>query len=164
MIYVRKIKRKNDKKAMNLKLSLVLIAELLQRILKREKMRKTISVIIFFTLFIQTVFSQNMGSIEGEVNYPGEQIPNDLKVCAENVATGETICVLIKSTDKRYNIQVPPGSYYIYSETDEIDIRAYYTEFVKCGLKISCPSHQKIKVEVKSGETIKNINPQDWYE
>jgi len=41
--------------------------------------------------------------------------------------------------------------------------KAYYSEFVTCGLSVDCASHEPIIVEVKSGQTTDGVNPQDWY-
>jgi len=43
------------------------------------------------------------------------------------------------------------------------DYKAYYSEFVTCGLSVNCPSHKPIPVAVKTGETVNDIDPQDWY-
>lgn len=117
---------------------------------------------LFVILRVFTGCAQDIGYIEGKISYPGEEIPKDLKVCAENIETSEIICIRVH--DSIYKIAVPPGFYYVYAETKKFKGKAYYTEFVKCGLKVDCPSHKKIKVEVKKGELLKNINPQDWYE
>jgi len=122
-----------------------------------------------FSMIILTILfnscSSKKGVITGYISYPGQEIPNDLKVCAINIETGRKFCVQYTDTVYHsYTIKVPEGIYYVYATTNKFEKKAYYTEFVKCGLKIDCPSHEKIKILVKSNDTIKNINPQDWYE
>ncbi len=42
------------------------------------------------------------------------------------------------------------------------DYRAYYSDFVTCGLNVNCPSHQPIAVEALAGKTV-TADPHDWY-
>ena len=118
------------------------------------------------------------GVIEGSLSYPSEFIPPDMTVCAENLATKK-----IYSTNKHlkakkyqykvgYKLEVPPGDYHVYAYLPDPakygasyskDYRAYYSEFVKCGMTENCPSHEPVVVKVKSGETVSGIDPQDWY-
>jgi hypothetical protein len=118
------------------------------------------------------------GVIEGLLSYPSEFIPDDMVICAENLATKQ-----IYSTHKHvkakkyqykvgYKLTVPPGDYHVYAQLPDPatygaeypkDYRAYYSEFVKCGMSIECKDHTPIVVTVKSGETLSGIDPQDWY-
>jgi hypothetical protein len=97
-------------------------------------------------------------------------------VCAEAVNSKSIHC-----TDKRivnrkrgkvtYRLRVPAGSYYVFATIvngeEPVDnvrgYRAYYSEFVKCGLSINCPSHEPVKITLRAGQTLTGINPGDWY-
>lgn len=35
---------------------------------------------------------------------------------------------------------------------------------VTCGYKVECPSHERIKVTVRAGQTLTKIDPGDWYD
>lgn len=115
--------------------------------------------------------SRLSGTIEGSISYPSEAIPEDLRICAETLQ-GQTIaCTDKKINDPKYTygvgyrLEIIPGEYYIYATVPSLsDYKAYYNEFVTCGLSVNCPSHKKIIVSVDSGETIKKIDPQDWYD
>ena len=118
------------------------------------------------------------GVIEGSLSYPSDFIPPDMTIGAENLATKK-----IYSTHKHlkakkyqykvgYKLAVPPGDYHVYAYLPDPakwgaaysqDYRAYYSEFVKCGQTVDCKSHAPIAVQVKSGETVSGIDPQDWY-
>ena len=118
------------------------------------------------------------GVIEGSLSYPSEFIPDDMTISAENLATQK-----IYSTNKHlkankyqykvgYKLTVPPGDYHVYACLPDPgkygagyskDYRAYYSEFVKCGMTENCPSHAPILIRVKSGETVRGIDPMDWY-
>ena len=62
------------------------------------------------------------GVIEGSLSYPSEFIPDDMTICAENLATKK-----IYSTNKHlkakkyqykvgYKLTVPPGDYHVYAQ------------------------------------------------
>jgi len=81
------------------------------------------------------------GVIEGALGYPGEKIPGDMKVCAENLVTK-----------------------HVFATTASLKgHRAYYSEFVTCGLRVSCPSHAPIVVTVLAGQMVSAVDPHDWY-
>jgi hypothetical protein len=65
---------------------------------------------------------------------------------------------------------VAPGTYRVYAflrDPGDLGLeesrRAYWTEFVACGLSVDCTSHEILEVEVKSGQTVSGILPHDWY-
>jgi hypothetical protein len=118
------------------------------------------------------------GVIEGSLSYPSEFIPPDMTICAENLDTKKLYCTKKHLKAKKYQYQVgykltvPPGNYHVYAYLPDParygasyskDYRAYYSDFVKCGQTIDCKSHAPIAVQVKSGETVSGIDPQDWY-
>ncbi len=116
------------------------------------------------------------GTIEGSLNYPSEFIP-PLEVCAENISTKEEFCSYERIGDEKYmygigyKLEVPEGDYQVFARLyqpeenmDEmIGYKAYYSEFVTCGLEYDCPSHNPNVVKVTSGETVSDIDPHDWY-
>lgn len=112
--------------------------------------------------------AQEAGFIEGELSYPSDGIPSDMKVCADNLDTGIQTCTskhLRRGRRTHYRLAVPAGRYHVWSSTREAPgRRAYYNDFVVCGTKASCPSHRKIEVAVRAGQTIRKIDPGDWYD
>ncbi len=121
--------------------------------------------------------AQTTGKITGQLIYPSDQIPPDLTVCAEAVDGGRTVCTdrHLKGPKRTtiYEIAVPAGAYRVYAKLTDpestgasygLDYRAYYSEFVTCGLKASCPSHAPIIVRVAPGRTAGKIDPADWYD
>lgn len=109
------------------------------------------------------------GTIEGSMSFPGEGIPDYIEVCAEDQSTQKTYCTNNHLNNSKYTygigymLEVPVGQYYVYSLDPNRNYQAYYSEFVTCGLSVNCPSHQPILVEVKAGQTVSEIDPQDWY-
>jgi len=141
-----------------------------------------ICLICAICLLLQTgpgiAVAADSGVIEGSLSYPSDFIPPDMTICAENLATKQ-----IYSTNKHvkakkyqyqvgYKLTVPPGDYHVYAQLPDPakwgsafsrEYRAYYSEFVKCGQTADCKSHAPMVVQVKSGETVSGIDPQDWY-
>ena len=110
------------------------------------------------------------GVIDGALGYPGEEIPGDMEVCAEDLNTKQQYCTRkhIKGRHYRYGlgyrIEVPAGRYYVFATTASLKgHRAYYSEFVTCGLRAGCPSHAPIVLTVVGGETVAGVDPHDWY-
>jgi hypothetical protein len=110
------------------------------------------------------------GTITGSVSYPSEFIPEGMTICAEPDAGTDAYCTtdLIEQTAAlpMYELEVPPGDYYIYAydANGDPDYTAYYSEFVTCGLSVECESHDPILVTVEAGETVDDIDPGDWYD
>lgn len=118
------------------------------------------------------------GVIEGSLSYPSEFIPDDMTISAENLATQKIYSTNQHLMAKKYQykvgykLAVPPGNYHVFAQLPDPrrhgadyskDYRAYYSEFVKCGMSVNCKSHAPITVQVKAGETVSGIDPQDWY-
>lgn len=111
------------------------------------------------------------GVIEGSISFPSEGIPPDLVVCAETTTGVLVKCTAQKINDSKYTygvgyqLELQSGKYFVYAQSPNIQpgYKAYYSEFVTCGLSVNCSSHDNIVVEVKSGETQNGIDPQDWY-
>lgn len=115
---------------------------------------------------------KNNGVITGSLSYPSEGIPEGLKICALNLVSKQEYC-----TDKQlkgapeeftygygYKLEVPPGDYNVYAFLpSQPSFKAYYSDFVTCGLKYDCPSHNPIKVTVKAGKVSYQVDPGDWY-
>lgn len=114
------------------------------------------------------------GTIAGSTSYPSDFNPAQ-RVCAQSVADENyERCADVPEQEgtlaPTFSIKVTPGSYYVYATLKDPsdmglqeEVRAYYTEFVTCGLRAGCPSHARLEVVVSSGQTVSGINPQDWY-
>jgi hypothetical protein len=122
-------------------------------------------------------YTNYYGTIEGSFSYPSDFIPK-MMVCAKNEKTDEEFCSYEMKEDEKYmygfgySLEVPFGTYNIYAQLVDPEsivsgfdknYRAYYSEFVVCGMSIECESHKPIEIEIVGGEVMSNIDPQDWY-
>lgn len=104
------------------------------------------------------------GRITGQLSYPSEYFPADMRVTAVPVAAKGRSYSTAKNRGQRYSLNLPAGDYYVYATTRDLPgYKAYYSKFVTCGLAYGCPSHAKIVVHVKAGITLARIDPEDWY-
>ena len=117
------------------------------------------------------VIAPDTGTITGTLMFPSEFYPDDLEVCAEDSTTGDLYdCVGHKigaySGLAEYEMELPEGDYYVYAQTDSgaySGYKAYYSEFVECGLSVDCDDHTPIEVHVNAGDTEYGIDASDWY-
>lgn len=113
---------------------------------------------------------ESNGIIEGSLSFPSEGIPEDMTVCAVNQETNKHYCTQEQIENQKYKygkgflLEVPPGDYVVYAQTASLgDYKAYYSDFVECGLSVDCSSHEVIIVRVKPGTIESGVDPQDWY-
>jgi len=121
----------------------------------------------------------SQGHIEGELAYPSDFIPDDLKVCAERLDATDVICTSEHrrtgpgANDLGYRLTVPAGAYHVYATFPPgspdgagygVGYRAYYSQHGLCGHLASCPSHAPVVVTVEAGRTVGEITPSDWYD
>ena len=119
------------------------------------------------TVISEILPNEETGFIEGNVVYPSDGNPSDTKIYVENISTAKTYMVHLTKindpsifTDKKaYKIQVPVGSHYVYAMTSLVkgreDYKAFYSDFVTCGLNVQCESHEPIIVTVAAGKSSK---------
>ena len=120
--------------------------------------------------------SQQPATITGALSYPGDVDLPAMIVCAEAVNSKSIHCTDKRLTNRRsgkltYKLRVPAGGYYVFATIvngeepaeDFQGYKAYYSEFIKCGLSVNCPSHKPIEVKVRAGQTLTGIDPADWY-
>ncbi len=115
------------------------------------------------------------GIIEGSLTYPSQGIPTDIQIVAEDITTGKTFQTTDQITDTKYTygkgfkLTVPIGSYYVYGThqgfngTDGKQWKAYYNQFVVCGMSVDCKDYTKVIVKVEAEKTTAPIMVGDWY-
>lgn len=111
----------------------------------------------------------SVGFIEGHVRYPSCTPPVDLHVCAEALDGSESLRTRKLRFTKdgyAYAIPVSAGLWRVYAATHSIlpGYRAYYSRAVRCGLSVECVDHTPIVVEVKAGEVVSGVDPDDWFD
>ena len=125
----------------------------------------------------ETDSQAHWGTITGSLGYPSESIP-PMGVCAEAVEGIDQYCTYKIIEGERftygygYELTVPPDDYYVFAHlitkgneqigyTDED--KAYYSDFVACGLSVECSSHEPIAVSIGRNDNAQGIDPIDWY-
>lgn len=114
------------------------------------------------------------GSLEGSLSYPSEGIPAGIQVCAEEAGGQQIYCTQSQYENQKYDygrgyrLFVPAGRYRVYATVaqnprDPNATKAYYSRAVECGLTVQCTDGTPIEVEVRDGQNVENIDPQDWY-
>ena len=106
---------------------------------------------------------KGVGTIAGALSYPSEAVPAQ-KVCAADTASEKQFCVQTVTGETAYEVRAPAGTYWIYATAadDPSGRKAYFSEFVRCGLAASCKDHSPIAVETSATSTVR-ADPQDWY-
>lgn len=110
-------------------------------------------------------------TIEGSLSYPGSYIPTDMEICAQDLENKDNlVCTKEQIMDKKYTygvgykLEVAPGKYNVYATVPSWQgYKAYYNDFVTCGMKYGCNSRTTIEVKAESGKTVSDIDPIDWY-
>ena len=111
---------------------------------------------------VDTTLPDNPGKLMGDLSFPSDYLPNDLKVCAE-AGDGKQYCDA-QIDGSSYVLEVPAGQYRVFAQTAAMPgVRAYYSEFVECGSYSWCSSHEPLKIAIEEGETHGRVNPGDWY-
>lgn len=132
------------------------------------------------TLFaLASAFAQP-GKMTGKLTYPSDAIPTDMILCVTvtSLYAEPTYCsndgkarlqkakIAFKLSYRAasYAIRLPAGAYYVYAMTSEMpDVKAYYDEFVRCGMSVECTSKERIVVKVKPGKTRTGITVGDFW-
>lgn len=121
---------------------------------------------------------KDFGEVEGTLYYPSSYIPEDILACAEDINTKQLYCTSQRFIDSKfktgigYRLFIPTGRYLVFAKQSkgklngagfDENYRAYYSEFMTCGMGISCASHNPIPIIVVTGKITTNIDPGDWY-
>lgn len=110
-----------------------------------------------------TTASQPTGTITGKRIFPAEGLPADFTTCAVNMANGQATC--IAGNEDTYSLTVAPGKYQVYAMVPSFrsDYKAYYDQFIVCGIKAECTDHTPITITVPAGGTRSGVDVGDFY-
>jgi hypothetical protein len=112
---------------------------------------------------VQTHESGLPGTLRGHLIYPAEVLVAQ-RIVAFDIATMTAVAdVTTSEGQNEYELNVPAGDYYVVAYTLDGGLSAGYSQAVPCGLSVDCTDHSLIPVHVNAGETVNDIDPQDWY-
>ncbi len=145
-------------------------------------MKKIIVFLFCFSLSScnQTVKSKQkcFGVVQGDIVFPGEGIPSDLKVCALDLMKNQLYSFKKRIVNPKtnlfcYSLSLPEGSYVLYAETSDfinanhnsITEKGYYTDFVKNKHYLDSvnSSHKPITIQIHCNDTLKEITVGDFW-
>ncbi|MFT3745940.1 MAG: hypothetical protein QM785_16845 [Pyrinomonadaceae bacterium] len=143
-------------------------------------MNKFLLLLVVFFTCVSAVEAQS-GTISGKLVYPGDGIPRDLVVCAKSIDVNTAVmyCSNGKASSLRaakvrfklnfrtavYEAVLPAGTYQLYATTSEMPgHKAFYNDFVRCGMSVHCHSKRPISVKVDTGQRVKGITIGDFWE
>ncbi|HQZ95621.1 MAG TPA: hypothetical protein PLP21_04845 [Pyrinomonadaceae bacterium] len=143
-------------------------------------MKRSIILVALFIGLTVSAYAQS-GVISGKLVYPGDGIPRDMVLClkvttlyAEPVYCSNNKAAVLREAKisfkmnfraATYEIAAPSGTYLLYGMTSEVPgHKAYYNEFVRCGMSVDCHSKKPIPVKVKPGQKVKGIGVGDFWE
>lgn len=119
----------------------------------------------------QGLIGENKGMIAGPLTYPSDRIPSDLVVCVEG--EGRIACsdsqnklgyvFIVNHVAAYYQVSLPAGNYYVYGRTSKDEHKAYWNEFVRCGISVNCHSTKKLEVVVTNGQVTRGIMIGDFW-
>jgi hypothetical protein len=101
-------------------------------------------------------------NVQGEICYPGGNIPA-MNAYFEETTSHAVVELPIAAGQDHYATLLPPGTYLAYAWLPDFSYGGLYSQAVPCGLKADCKDHQPLPFEVKTGETLQNIDLCDWY-
>lgn len=111
---------------------------------------------------VQAPEANDPGSLSGTLNYPSSFIPAQTIVAFSVSEPGSYYYVTTSEGTSYYQISnLPAGEYQVVAYTN--GLAGGYSFAVGCGLSVNCTDHSLVTVEVKSGQDMGGINPQDWY-
>jgi len=106
------------------------------------------------------------GSISGDqLTYPGPGVPA-LRIYAVRIEAAGAFCSVTTVANQRSYVigGLPAGDYNVIAyPASGMHLAGGYTKAVPCGLQASCSDHSLVSVVVHDGQSVTNIQPNDWY-
>ncbi|MCX7928687.1 MAG: hypothetical protein N2558_03295 [Patescibacteria group bacterium] len=108
------------------------------------------------------------GKIEGSLIPPKDVPIIEMLVCAKEITKQTSYCTAEFIEDQKYKngigyvLELPIGKYHVYSIYSLDNSKAFYSEYVLCGLKEECKSHKPVEITVEKEKVIQGIDPIDW--
>jgi hypothetical protein len=106
------------------------------------------------------------GSISGDqLGFPGPGVPA-LRIYAVRIGSSGAFCSVTTVNNQRSYVigGLPAGDYNVIAyPASGMHLAGGYTKAVPCGLQASCSDHSLLPVVLHEGQSMTNIQPNDWY-
>ncbi len=109
-------------------------------------------------------------TIAGRITFPGRSMPAAV-VFLRNVDTEALYQQAIKRGEAEFNVDVPPGRYWVFMRPDEPGLTGLYgahTQYSLCrsesntGAPAACEDHALAEVPVNAGDAMTRVEVDDW--
>jgi hypothetical protein len=101
------------------------------------------------------------GLVSGRICYPGDRSPEMVLYFSQH-QDGYLLEIPVSEDQEWYQIELEPGSYFVFAWVESYQIGGMYTQAVLCGLGENCSDHSPVLVSVQAGQVIDNIDVCDW--
>ena len=136
------------------------------RINKIEETTKKCKNLFYNSSLAEMPQKRPYGEITGPVTYPSDFIPPDMIICALAVGKNVRYCTKNWSKNYKFDLRVPPGSYYLakmfdlfFQKGDGIDfVGIYGGQQIYLGMNVTFFK----KINIIDGQIISNIDPQSY--
>jgi hypothetical protein len=101
------------------------------------------------------------GLVSGRICYPSERIPA-MTLYFSQPDTGRLIEQPIRENQASYQVELEPGSYFVFAWVDSFQVGGMYTQAVLCGMGDDCTDHNPLSITVSAGHSLEDIDVCDW--
>jgi hypothetical protein len=102
-----------------------------------------------------------IGKLSGRICYPGLTSP-PMTLFFRNLASEELMEVPIDEYQDKFEVDLPAGSYYVFSWAPQYLVGGLYSEMVICGDSPACTDHNPATIAVVAGASIGDVDICDW--
>jgi hypothetical protein len=99
--------------------------------------------------------------VSGRICYPGDRTP-EMTLYFSQPEEGHIIEMPIDEDQEHYQIELEPGSYYIFAWVESFQIGGMYTQAVLCGFEEECTDHSPLLISLTAGQVVDDIDICDW--
>jgi hypothetical protein len=101
------------------------------------------------------------GLVSGRICYPSDRIPA-MTLYFSQPETGRLIEQPIRENQASYQVELEPGSYFVFAWVANFQVGGMYTQAVLCGMGDDCTDHNPVSITISAGHLLEDIDVCDW--